>query len=67
MGDDSSFDGSTLKIDEFQVKASEEQKQQYEGFVVIKDACGNLFVAGTCSAPACLFVFLKDFSHSPIN
>ena len=39
-------------------------KQQYERFVVIKEACGNLFVAGLCSAPAWLFVFLKRFSHS---
>jgi hypothetical protein len=58
-GDDSSFDKDTLNIDDFQSKASEEEKQQYERFVVIKEACGNLFVAGLFAIPAWLYVIVK--------
>lgn len=58
------FDQNTLQIDEFQSKASEDQKQQYERFVVIKEACGNLFVAGLLSVPAWLLVFLRHRSHA---
>lgn len=54
-GDDSSFDKDTLQIDAFQSKATEDEKQQYERFVVIKEACGNLFVAGLLSLPAWLY------------
>lgn len=49
---DGSFDRDTLRVDEFQSKASEDEKQQYERFVVIKEACGNLFVAMVLSIPA---------------
>lgn len=42
---DGSFDSDTLQVDEFQSGASEDEKQQYERFVVVKEACGNLFVA----------------------
>src|ERR1700733_8974321 len=51
-GDDSIFDRDTLLIDEFQFKASEHEKQQYERFVLIKEACGNLFMAILLSLPA---------------
>jgi hypothetical protein len=60
-GDDSSFAADTLQIDDFQSKASEDEKQQYERFVVIKEACGNLFVAGLLSLPAWLFAFLVRY------
>jgi hypothetical protein len=56
-GDDSDFDKDTLKVVEFQVNATEDQKQQYERYVVIKEACGNLFVAGLFSLPAWLYGF----------
>ena len=59
-GDDSSFAKDTLQIDEFQSKASEDEKQQYERFVVIKEACGNLFVAGLLSLPAWICVLVLD-------
>jgi hypothetical protein len=49
---DPDFDKDTLTVDSFQRKASEDEKQQYERFVVIKEACGNLFVAGILSIPA---------------
>ncbi len=55
---DKGFDADTLQVDEFQSKASEDEKQQYERFVVIKEACGNLFVAGILSIPAWLFRML---------
>lgn len=67
IGDDRTFDSDTLRIVEFQEKASEEEKQQYERFVVIKEACGNLFVTGLCSAPAWFFVFLRQFSVTSHN
>ena len=57
-GDDSSFDKDTLQIDEFQSKATEDEEQQYERFVVIKEACGNLFVAGLLAVPAWLCGFV---------
>jgi hypothetical protein len=49
---DQDFDRSTLEVDQFQRKATEDEKQQYERFVVIKEACGNMFVAGLLSLPA---------------
>jgi hypothetical protein len=57
-GDDSSFDKDTLQIDEFQTKASEDEMQQYERFVVIKEACGNLFISGLLSIPAWMCGFV---------
>ena len=50
-GPDATFDKDTLDVDEFQAKASEDEKQQYERFVVIKEACGNLFVAAILCIP----------------
>jgi len=55
-GDETSFDVSTAKVDLFQGGATEDEKQQYERFVVIKEACGNLFIAGLLSLPAWLVV-----------
>jgi hypothetical protein len=69
-GDDSAFDKDTLDVDEFQSKASEDEEQQYERFVVIKEACGNLFISMLLSVPAVLFghfrrtsLRAKDHSH----
>jgi hypothetical protein len=56
---DKTFDKDTLDVDEFQAKASEDEKQQYERFVVIKEACGNLFVAGILAIPAWTFRALR--------
>jgi hypothetical protein len=39
-------------IDEFLRIACPDQRQQYERFVVIKEATGNLFIAGVLSMPA---------------
>jgi hypothetical protein len=50
-GPDQTFDADTLLVDEFQAHATEDEEQQYERFVVIKEACGNLFVAGLLSIP----------------
>jgi hypothetical protein len=58
-GDETSFDASTAKVDLFQSGATEDEKQQYERFVVIKEACGNLFIAGLLSFPAWLFVLVN--------
>jgi hypothetical protein len=58
-GDDSSFDKDTLDVDEFQSKATEDEEQQYERFVVIKEACGNLFISMLLSIPALLFGYVK--------
>jgi hypothetical protein len=55
-GDETNFDASTAKVDMFQGGATEDEKQQYERFVVIKEACGNLFIAGLLSLPAWLIV-----------
>jgi hypothetical protein len=52
---DKSFDAFTLQVDEFQSKASNDEEQQYERFVVIKEACGNLFVAAILAIPAWIF------------
>jgi hypothetical protein len=57
-GDESNFDTSTAKIDLFQVDASEDQRQQYERFVVIKEACGNLFIAWKAPALIALLIAL---------
>jgi hypothetical protein len=51
-GDEAGFNRDTAQIDKFQLGASEDQKQQYERFVVIKEGCGNLFVAGLLATPA---------------
>jgi hypothetical protein len=51
-GPDDVFDADTMTVDKFQELASEDEKQQYERFVVIKEACGNLFAASLLSIPA---------------
>jgi hypothetical protein len=56
---DPTFDKDTLEVDEFQSKATEDEKQQYERFVVIKEACGNLFVALVLSTPAWMVRFAR--------
>jgi hypothetical protein len=56
---DRTFDKDTLDVDESQAKASEDEKQQYERFVVIKEACGNLFVAAVLSTPAWIIGALR--------
>jgi hypothetical protein len=58
-GNESNFDAGTAKVDLFQVGANEDEKQQYERFVVIKEACGNLFIAGLLSLPAWLVVIVR--------
>jgi hypothetical protein len=58
-GDDSAFDKDTLDVDEFQSKATEDEEQQYERFVVIKEACGNLFISILFSIPAWLFGYIS--------
>ncbi len=67
-GDETGFDESTAKVDLFQLDATEDQKQQYERFVVIKEACGNLFISGLLSLPAWIVVLLtrnKSSDHTP--
>jgi hypothetical protein len=64
-GDESSFDVSTAKVDLFQGGATEDEKQQYERFVVIKEACGNLFIAALLSLPAWLVVIF--IGNNPRN
>ena len=59
-GDETNFDANTAKVDLFQAGATEDEKQQYERFVVIKEACGNLFIAGLLSLPAWLIVILWE-------
>ena len=59
-GDENVFEACTAMVDKFQVDATEDEKQQYERFVVIKEACGNLFIAGLLSIPAWLVVFFKS-------
>jgi hypothetical protein len=67
-GDETSFDANTAKVDLFQIGATEDEKQQYERFVVIKEACGNLFIAGLLSLPAWLIVlFASDERASDGN
>jgi hypothetical protein len=53
---DTTFDKDTNEVDEFQSKASEDEKQQYERFMVIKEACGNLFVAALLSTPIWIYI-----------
>ena len=48
---DPTFDKDMLEVDDFQRIATEDEKQQYERYVVIKEACGNLFVAALLSIP----------------
>jgi hypothetical protein len=62
-GDETSFDANTAKVDLFQAGANEDEKQQYERFVVNKEACGNLFIAGLLSMPAWLVVILVGGSR----
>ena len=59
-GDESDFDYKTMCVDEYQAKASEDEKQQYERFVAIKEACGNLFAFALFSVPAWLFRWWAD-------
>lgn len=58
-GDETNFDANTAKVDLFQIGATEDEKQQYERFVVVKEACGNLFIAGLLSLPAWLIVIFS--------
>ena len=67
-GSENVFEACTAMVDKFQVDATEDEKQQYERFVVIKEACGNLFIAGLLSIPAWLVVLFVSRSyneHSP--
>jgi hypothetical protein len=50
-GADPNYDRSMVEVDQFQRKATEDEKQQYERMVVIKEACGNLFMAALLSFP----------------
>lgn len=50
-----SFRTATLRVDQFLATATDGQKLQYERFVVIKEACGNLFLA-ICLALPCWVV-----------
>jgi hypothetical protein len=59
-GNDEEFDRDTLRVDDFQANATEDEKQQYERFVVIKEACGNLFVVMLLSLPAWLYVCMSN-------
>jgi hypothetical protein len=59
-GSDAEFDRDTLRVDDFQANATEDEKQQYERFVVIKEACGNLYVAMVLSLPAWMYVCLSN-------
>lgn len=63
-GDETSFDESTARVDLFQLDATEDQKQQYERFVVIKEACGNLFISGLLSLPAWMVVLFNRSKSS---
>lgn len=62
-GDETNFNRDTAQVDRFQVGASEDQKQQYERFVVIKEATGKLFVAGLLALPAWLCILFLH--HQP--
>ncbi|SRR5579883_737437 len=68
-GDETSFNNCTAQVDRFQNGASEDQKQQYERFVVIKEACGNLFVSILLSTPAwlCVIFLSKEHNHGKPN
>jgi Trk-type K+ transport system membrane component len=58
--DETNFEANTAKVDLFQIGATEDEKQQYERFVVVKEACGNLFIAGLLSLPAWLVVIFSE-------
>jgi hypothetical protein len=69
-GDENVFEACTAMVDKFQVDATEDENQQYERFVVIKEACGNLFIAALFSIPAWMIVLSKSESsagHSSRN
>lgn len=59
-----SFAVSTLRVVEFQRCADDVQLLQYERFVVIKEACGNLFFAMLLSVVPATFVWIR--THFPI-
>lgn len=54
-----SFAVSTLRIVEFQRCADDIQKLQYERFVVIKEACGNLLFAMLLAVVPAVFIWLN--------
>lgn len=57
-GNENVFEACTAMVDKFQIDATEDEKQQYERFVVIKEACGNLFICGLLGIPAWLVGFV---------
>jgi hypothetical protein len=58
------FGKSTMRIVEFQWCATDGEKLQYERFVVIKEACGNLFVEVLLSVPCWLLLAAKPYMKS---
>lgn len=58
------FAKSTMRIVEFQWCATDVEKVQYERFVVIKEACGNLFVQVLLSAPCWLLFATQPYMKS---
>jgi hypothetical protein len=63
---DLSFPAATMRIVNFMDHASEGERNQYERFVIIKEACGNLFLALSMSilawAIACMIA--RTYSRS---
>jgi hypothetical protein len=52
-----------LEIEKFLRLACSDERLQYERYVVIKEATGNLFIAGLLSAPAWI-LWLSTYFHS---
>jgi hypothetical protein len=55
-GGKEAFIRDTMRMEAFFAVASEGQKLQYERFVVIEEACGNLLFAGLLSLVAWLWI-----------
>jgi hypothetical protein len=58
------FGKSTMRIVEFQWCATDGEMLQYERFVVIKEACGNLFVEVLLSVPCWLLLAAQPYMKS---
>jgi hypothetical protein len=61
------FQEHTIRVEQFLATATDGQKLQYERFVVIKEACGNLFVAGVLSVVPWIYFCLNRFSGSFVS
>jgi hypothetical protein len=61
------FMHSTRRVEGFLRRADDGQKAQYERFVVIKEACGNMFLAVLLSGPLLVVAWVRSVGRVAVE